>query len=42
MPFKKALKLSVEYGELSAYGAEGVARRKEEQRKRLAELNKGK
>ena len=42
MSFKVALRRAVEQAELNAYGPEGVARRKAEQRERLAQLNKGK
>lgn len=36
------MKLAVKYGELRAYGPEGVKRREEEKKARLAELNKNK
>ena len=42
MSFETAMRLTREYGELALYGVEGVARRKAEQRERLAQLNKGK
>lgn len=42
MPFATAMKLAVKYGELNAYGAEGVARREKEKKERLAALRKGK
>ena len=40
--FSLAMKLAVKYGELRAYGPEGVKRREEEKKARLAELNKNK